>query len=41
MFQIIKPGTVIPFMKIAKLVEAIFLTAVLIFAFVLGFKGLN
>ncbi|MBR1924799.1 MAG: protein translocase subunit SecF [Ruminobacter sp.] len=41
MFQIIKPGTVIPFMKIAKLVEAIFLTAVLIFAFMLGFKGLN
>lgn len=41
MFQIIKPGTVIPFMKIAKLVEAIFLTAVLIFAFMLGYKGLN
>lgn len=41
MFQIIKPGTVIPFMKIAKLVEILCIAAVLFFIGCLCTKGLN
>ncbi len=41
MFQIIKQGTVIPFMKLAKLVEAICLICVIAFIVLLCVKGLN
>lgn len=41
MFQVIKQGTVIPFMKIAKLVEALCLLLVIGCIVLLGVKGLN
>ena len=41
MFQVIKQGTVIPFMKIAKPVEALCLLLVIGCIVLLGVKGLN
>lgn len=41
MFQIIKPGTVIPFMKIAKPVEVLMIVLVVACIFSVCTKGLN